>query len=261
MLIKQTWNKMMTKNFEYFNKLSNKKNQLLLLNGDYVEESEYQFDPKNPPFQGCTIMHPPLPIIIKDKKFEIFGSSSITTNIENADIYISLEKYCTTFEWEQPWLNEKKQHISYFINDGDVPEDSDNFKKAILFTIDELKKNKKIHIGCISGHGRTGMFLSAIVQETMKDYLIKKNISAIDYVRDNYCAHAVENLKQVLFLETTFNIKWPEEETSKLANFHVEFEEENSMTFQDAVKKVGFLNAWVYNRENFQSYTYGKKRL
>lgn len=248
---------MMRKKWDYFNNNNNTK--LLLLNGDYVEEDDYTFDPKNPPLKGCTVMHPPLSIFIKDKKYDIFGSSSITPNIQDADIYISLEKYCSTFDWEQPWVNEKKQHIRYFINDGDVPDNTENFKKAISFTIEQLKQNKKIHIGCISGHGRTGMFLSAIVQETMTDYLKKKDISAIDYVRDNYCAHAVENLKQVLFLETTFNIKWPEEETSKLANFHVEFEEENQMTFQDAVKSVGFLNAWVYNRENSHIYTHGNK--
>ena len=58
--------------------------------------------------------------------------------------------------------------------------------------------NKRVHVGCIGGHGRTGLVLSALVAQMtgMPD--------PISYVRKHYCTKAVESTEQVTFLTKHF---------------------------------------------------------
>lgn len=221
--------------------------EYILLDGEKVSKDNFVFNPKNPPMNGCTVYHPPLDLLCGQEKYQIYGSSCINPIIRDADIYVSLDKYTTTYEWEQPWSGIKKQHIRFFIDDGSVPNDIINFKKCIDYVIDKIQEKKVIHVGCISGHGRTGIFLAAIVQEMMGLELEKNNLSAIDYVRDNYCNHAVENLKQVLFLQSYFNVSTPKEESQKVFNFHKEYQKETGKDFFEIVNRIGFFDAWVYN--------------
>ena len=71
-----------------------------------------------------------------------------------------------------------------------APKDAVEFKKMVVWLKEQGQAGKKIHIGCIGGHGRTGTLLAALVKE------VTGNVDAIAYVRKNYCAKAVESNSQ-----------------------------------------------------------------
>jgi hypothetical protein len=210
-------------------------------NDDEVLPADYVFDPKNPP-KKCTYLHPPLPLIINGEKVEIYGSNCGDPLVEDADVYISLDQsIAAVFPWEQPWSNkEGREHIRFPIPDMSVPEDENEFISCLNYVFDKLEDGKLVHVGCIAGHGRTGTFLSALVQMTMKEHLEKENISAIDYVRNNYCSKAVESFSQILYLNHLFGVSLPRREFPRLMEFHDMFEENIGTTFKEAVAEVGF---------------------
>lgn len=200
----------------------------------------YVFDPKNPPIYGCTTYHPPLKLNVNSKDVEVFGSSCINPIVKDADIYVSLDSMADAYAWETPWDKSGRVHIRYFIRDGGVPPDIGHFKKCIDYLINALDEGKKVHIGCIAGHGRTGIMLSALAQKTIGDQLKEQNISAIDYVRDTYCANAVENMKQILFLHTVCGVDIPSLERKRVNDFKELFLKEIGMDVNTVVEKVGF---------------------
>jgi hypothetical protein len=59
---------------------------------------------------------------------------------------------------------------------------------------------KTVHVGCVGGHGRTGIVISAIVAELTG----KKD--AIQWVRKHYCKKAVESKAQVQFLMKHYGV-------------------------------------------------------
>ena len=80
-----------------------------------------------------------------------------------------------------------------------VPDDPAEFKKMVTWTLQQLDEGKKVHCGCIGGHGRTGTFLAALCAEAGEK-------DAITYVRKNYCKKAVESTKQAEFLTKHFGV-------------------------------------------------------
>jgi hypothetical protein len=203
---------------------------------------DYKFDPKNPPAHGCTRFHPPLPLVVEGKKTEIYGGACANPNTDKADLYVSLDEYAPVFDWEQPWNNAQgKKHVRFFIPDMNIPRNIDAFKKCVDYIIDALKDGKTVHVGCISGHGRTGTVLSAVVQKTMGEYLKAEGISAIDYVRDNYCGNSVEKLNQVLFLYAIYGVATPKEEAKEVNLFKEMFEKEIGVPYDEIVASGEFL--------------------
>jgi hypothetical protein len=205
-----------------------------------VLPADYVFDPKNPPMAGCTSFHPPLQLAINDKAVEIYGSSCSNPIVADADIYISLDRSSPNYDWEHPWIETDKKHIRFIIVDGSIPEDNEQFKQCIDYTIKALDEGKKVHVGCIAGHGRTGLFLAALAQKTIGKKLDEDGISAIDYVRDTYCANAVENLRQVLFLTTLHGIALPTAEKDTMRQFEDTFFQEIGVDFQKVIQDAGF---------------------
>lgn len=146
-----------------------------------------------------------------------------------------------------------------------VPDDAIDFDKCLDYTLDLLTNNKKVHVGCISGHGRTGLFLSALVHKTIGQELIEKNISAIEYVRDNYCAKSVETLSQVLYLNANYDIIIPKSEEKLFNKFKTMFEDETGYTYETIVKLGRFMDIvdiiediemFIYQEENKKLQTY-----
>lgn len=184
----------------------------------------------------CYESHPPLEITIGGKSYEIHGGSCHEPVIQDADIYISLDNQAPVYGWEQPWnKNEKDQkHLRFFIEDMSNPENTDEFLNALSFVIEQMKKSKKVHVGCTAGHGRTGLFLSALVQTTMGNEL---SGSAIDYVRKNYCEKAVENVPQIVYLNHVFDIKIPQNDIQEVNEFKEIFKELSELSFSKALKK------------------------
>lgn len=171
----------------------------------YSTSSAFDDDFYAPNFKGGKVMprcfesHPPLPI----GEYKIYGGSCSVPIHNDADVYIgfdwSMKLTPPPYPWETPKpLNHTE--VLFRITDGGVPQDVPNFKKLIAWTIEQLKAGKKVHTGCIGGHGRTGMFLAALVKEMTGEK------DAITYVRNNYCQKAVETSAQVKFLEKEFGI-------------------------------------------------------
>ena len=138
-------------------------------------------------------------------------------------IYVSLDVEQPVYYWEQPWYeDEGKKHIRFPIEDMFIPTESEDFKFLIEHIQYELSQGKKIHVGCIGGHGRTGMVLSALVEASMGDKLFDEHgnkISAVDYVRENYAKKAVETVPQMLFLHYNFGIEFPKDNIKEINKF------------------------------------------
>jgi protein-tyrosine phosphatase len=66
-----------------------------------------------------------------------------------------------------------------------VPKSPKDFKALVAWTKTQLEEGKKVHCGCVGGHGRTGTFLAALCSEFGEK-------DAVTYVRQNYCKNVVE---------------------------------------------------------------------
>jgi len=68
-----------------------------------------------------------------------------------------------------------------------------------------------VEVGCIGGHGRTGLFLAILTVLTMEE---PHGAKAVAYVRDSYCGRAVESDKQEWYVEgmacERLGKPWPE---------------------------------------------------
>lgn len=142
----------------------------------------------------CYETHPPLQI----GDYTVYGGSCSNPMVIDADVYIGLD-HITAKSKYSPW--NPGGHIHYPIVDMSVPQDPEDFKKLIDWLAVQLTALKKVHIGCIGGHGRTGLVLAALVTVMTGDK------DSILYVRKNYCEKAVESASQVAFLAKYFDIK------------------------------------------------------
>ena len=66
--------------------------------------------------------------------------------------------------------------------------------------LDFFKHGKPFHVGCMGGWGRTGIFLTALVQLSYEMKYEPNPALALRYVRDAYSPRAVENEGQEKFL-------------------------------------------------------------
>lgn len=142
----------------------------------------------------CFESHKPLVI----GGHQVYGGSC-QYPVPDMDIYVGLDYSMRTHVKAYPWVNQVVA-VSYLITDMQAPKDATSFKEMISWLAKNITDNKKVHIGCIGGHGRTGLVLSALVMELVGDK------AAIDYVRNNYCHKAVETLVQVEFLNKHYGI-------------------------------------------------------
>lgn len=146
-------------------------------------------------YQRCFHTHPALPL--KDG-LVIYGGSCATPAVQDADIYVGFDYSMPHNLREFPWND--GVWFNFPITDMKAPSDPEEFSRLIDWLILQLSANKKVHLGCIGGHGRTGTVLSALVAR----FLGRKD--AIEYVRKNYCEKAVESKVQVDFLVKHFGV-------------------------------------------------------
>lgn len=142
----------------------------------------------------CYESHPALLIA----GFHVYGGSCSNPVVKDADVYVGLDHSYKRSDKEYPW--EEGVSFLYPITDMAAPRDPASFKKLIDWLAEQILDGKKVHIGCIGGHGRTGTVLSALVA------VLDNNKDAITYVRNNYCKKAVESEVQIAFLHTHFGI-------------------------------------------------------
>jgi hypothetical protein len=145
----------------------------------------------------CYETHPPLKI----GKYLVYGGSASSPVVMDADIYLSLQDGSKSPYTGQPWDVGRALGVYYPITDCSVPKSPERFKAMIAWLCNQLQEGKKLHIGCIGGHGRTGLVLSSLVATLTKE----KN--AVEYVRENYCKKVVESSEQVKFLVKYFGVK------------------------------------------------------
>lgn len=144
-------------------------------------------------YQKCAHSHPALTI---DGVGDIQGGSCYTPQ-GKYDVEILLCYGATLPRNILPW---ETTLVRYAITDGMTPSDFKAFDRLIDWTIGQMKSGKKVHVGCIGGHGRTGLFLSALVAKATG------NKDAITWVREHYCEKAVETTAQVTWLHTKYGI-------------------------------------------------------
>jgi len=143
----------------------------------------------------CFHSHPPLKLPGADKV--IYGGSCNYPAVTDADVYIGFDRGMPATEKAWPWT--PGFEVPFFIPDMGVPKDPLAFASLVTWTREMLDAGKKVHCGCIGGHGRTGTFLAALVS-------CYGEADAISYVRKNYCKRAVESSTQIDFLAQHYGV-------------------------------------------------------
>ena len=161
-------------------------------------------------FKQCYNTHPTLDLGIG---VALYGGSCLTPIISHADIYVGLESNMAMPAAARPWRGGCT--IALPIPNMKAPIDSKEFAKMIDWVGKQLLNHKEVHVGCIGGHGRTGMVLSAL------KYVLTQDKNATQYIRDHYCSKAVETVVQVDFLNKLYGItKVPPVEKYKNIGFN-----------------------------------------
>lgn len=143
----------------------------------------------------CYETHPPLPI----GEFVIYGGSCIKPIITDADVYVGFDRGMKLdVPQSLPW--NPGEAFLFQIPDMGVPGSVDDAIKLVDYLAMNLSSKRKVHVGCIGGHGRTGMILAALVK------VMTGEKDAISYVRKHYCVKAVESKPQVQWLAKHFGI-------------------------------------------------------
>lgn len=157
--------------------------------------SKYNFGrAERAPIKRCYESHPALPI----GDFVIYGGSCLDPIVTDADIYVGFDLGMKVHRQSYPW--ESGEAFLFPIQDMGVPTSRGDFMNLLCWLERALHDKKKVHIGCIGGHGRTGTVLAALVKQ------MTGNEDAITYVRENYCQKAVESTTQIEFLRKEFGI-------------------------------------------------------
>jgi len=160
---------------------------------------------KKSSYVSCWTTHP----VYKIGDLEIIGGSC-TSEYPDVDVFIALDGSGKKGARSYPW--NKGVDIYFKIVDMSVPKDLTEFKKLLSYTAKQMKAGKKVFVGCIGGHGRTGLFLAALTKVMTGDK------DAITTVRENYCKKAVESSEQINWLNKHFGIKKVEGSKAKLSN-------------------------------------------
>jgi hypothetical protein len=92
--------------------------------------------------------------------------------------------------WQPPWAHD---HLDW--PDGGVPVAPAKVAGALGTVLSRSRGGEKVEIGCLGGHGRTGTALAclAVICGSAPG-------QAVDWVRANYCASAVETAEQESFV-------------------------------------------------------------
>lgn len=156
-------------------------------------------------YSACAHSHKPLIIQpananVNTAPIIVYGGKGGDPVKKDCDIYAKLDRYTSSPFANYPWSENKRVMFSFHIPDHSTPEDPAEFKRMIAWLAEQARAGKSIHVGCVGGHGRTGMVLAALVKE------IAGVEDAITYVRENYCKKAVESSSQVKFLAKHFGI-------------------------------------------------------
>jgi hypothetical protein len=130
---------------------------------------------------------------------ELFGGSCSNPR-DGFDVYVSLSEQGEMVRGHFPWEpGPSPVQFKFPIQDMGVPKDTVSFKRMAEWLAAQLTAGKRVHIGCLGGHGRTGTLMAAIMAELgEKDPII--------WVRKAHCKKAVESSEQVTMLVKLYGI-------------------------------------------------------
>jgi hypothetical protein len=172
------------------------------------------------PKPRCHTTHNPLKLGMG----EVLGGACSAPR-EGYDIYIGfdygMKMQHQPFPWDQ--VDDPIVEFQYHITDMCAPKSPKDFRKMIEWCSEQLGAGKKIHVGCIGGHGRTGTFLAALV--SLYEHLTDDPIA---YVREHHCEKAVESESQIKFLCTHFGCKTSTPTKPKLTDWHGKIQSKKS---------------------------------
>jgi hypothetical protein len=131
-------------------------------------------------------------------EYVVYGGSCIHPVVKDCDVYVGLDHGLIPGRRSYPWR--EGDEFLFLITNFRAPSDPAEFKKLIEWIAKQLDIGAKVHVGCIGGHGRTGLVLAALHKEMTGD------VKAIEHVRKHYCSRAVETPEQVAFLNEHFGI-------------------------------------------------------
>lgn len=131
------------------------------------------------------------------KPYLVYGGNCSKPVVSDADTYIGFEHNMHIRKGAFPWNG--KYDISFHVPDMGVPVLIKEYISLVDWTRNQIILGRKIHCGCIGGHGRTGMFLAALVSRFGEP-------DAITYTREHYCHKAVESTAQGEFLHKHFGV-------------------------------------------------------
>lgn len=141
----------------------------------------------------CADTHKPL---VLPNGRSIIGGSCLDRPLHDISVFIPLDASHVHRSRVSPRLPYRV--FPYIIQDANIPEDTTSFTELINW-LAEVSVTESIFVGCIGGHGRTGMVLAALVS-------VLGVSDAVTYVRSKYCTKAVETSGQIAFLNKAFGI-------------------------------------------------------
>lgn len=131
---------------------------------------------------------------------EVRGGSA-RSPAKGFDVYVDLDSQGTPDETQQaPWrVKDGIVRVRYYIANYNTPKDPQSFRAFVDWLCTQVQGGKRVHVGCIGGHGRTGLVFAAMRRVLAKDR------HAIAWTRANHCHKAVETPEQVGFLVKHFD--------------------------------------------------------
>ncbi|UOX39992.1 hypothetical protein [Vibrio phage V-YDF132] len=146
----------------------------------------------------CWMTHKPLVIPYMGTDYRVWGGSCTVPPSDDIDIFVGLDTSMRTTNRAYPWVC--GEEFLYPIQNLCAPTDVQEFKQLIRWLKSMVVMGEKVYIGCIGGHGRTGLVLAALYYEMTGDK------QAIKIVRETYCHRAVESQLQCNWLREHFGM-------------------------------------------------------
>jgi len=147
------------------------------------------------PHKPCHETHPDMPLLGGTL---IGGNCAKHRRHENVDYYVALDGHHEHPQFDGERAGNPPVSVYYPIANMSIPNRVDKFTCLIADISLRLSEGQRVHVGCIGGHGRTGMVFAAVVGYN------KLSDDPIAYVREHYCKKAVEAVSQVKFLMEHF---------------------------------------------------------
>lgn len=153
-------------------------------------------------YKKCSDKHKPVAINVKGTTYYVHGGSCTnpggSNSLKGVDVFVGLDMGMKATRRRYPWC--AGVEFLFRIPDMGVPSNLEEFKNLLVYLSGVILDGKRVFIGCIGGHGRTGLVLAALMTHMTGDK------DSISYLRKVYCEKAVESKAQVDWLHTHYGI-------------------------------------------------------